>query len=192
MRDQAGEDRLADPRRRLRRPAAAPSAAIAAGPSGQGARRRPALVGVAAPQRGRVGRAVRIGRAPAVLADERHVRASASGGAAAICGNGSTQSAPPAFTSSPGMPQTTAVSSASAIVRPPCCRRRVMASAPSSPMPVISTPMSWLGGRYAPSRCAPAGRCSDARDSRAAPARASRPDPRGRRETMRSASPRPI
>ena len=38
----------------------------------------------------------------------------------AISSTGRTSSAPPFFTSSPGMPQTTAVDSASAMVRPPC------------------------------------------------------------------------
>src|SRR3569832_1533601 len=38
---------------------------------------------------------------------------------AAIFGSGTTKSAPPALTSSPGIPHTTAVASASAIVLPP-------------------------------------------------------------------------
>ena len=61
-----------------------------------------------------------------------------------MAGSGTTQSAPPALTSSPGMPQTTAVSSASAIVLPPCACSSAMAAAPSDPMPVIRTPTSWL------------------------------------------------
>ena len=43
------------------------------------------------------------------------------------------------------MPHTTAVSSASAIVRPPNARSLVIDPAPSSPMPVIRTPIRRLG-----------------------------------------------
>ena len=61
---------------------------------------------------------------------------------AAISSSGRTISAPPFFTNSPGMPQTIAVDSASAMVCPPRCRSRFIASAPSLPIPVISTPIS--------------------------------------------------
>ena len=60
---------------------------------------------------------------------------------AAISSSGRTISAPPFFTSSPGMPQTIAVDSASAMVRPPPSRSRFIASAPSFPIPVIITPI---------------------------------------------------
>ena len=61
---------------------------------------------------------------------------------------GATICAPPAFTNSPGMPHTTAVASASAMVRPPSCFSRVIAAAPSLPMPVISTPTRLAAGRW--------------------------------------------
>ena len=59
---------------------------------------------------------------------------------AAICGSGTIKFAPPARTSSPGMPHTMAVSSASAMVLPPLACSAAMAFAPSLPIPVISTP----------------------------------------------------
>ena len=69
---------------------------------------------------------------------------------------------------------------------------RVIASAPSRPIPVISTPTNARGLENVPARSSPSAPRSGARDSRAAPAPASHSGPMTARPTTTSASPRPI
>src|SRR5882724_5855657 len=62
----------------------------------------------------------------------------------AMAGSGRHSHAAPRRTASAGMPYTTAVDSCSAMVWPPVLRILSNPAAPSSPMPVRSTPNAWL------------------------------------------------
>ena len=79
--------------------------------------------------------------------------------------SGATISAPPARTNSPGMPQTTALSSASAMVRPPAAAAGSSRPPHRCPCP-SSARRSGAPARYAPWRWQRAGRRWDASDTR--------------------------
>ena len=134
---QRGEDRLAHPRIALWA-SASPRAGTAAGSRAARAAAQRSSADALAKRREAPGAG---SRCLSALCGSAAWRGVSFLSCSAISGSGSTQVAPPASTSSPGMPQTTAVSSASAIVRPPNARSRVMDAAPSLPMPVISTPI---------------------------------------------------